>query len=259
MVVAVLVGDDDDSEMVAHPEFIPDPDLSRPEMETLQRELAAVARFEDDPPIDPTTLGDRIVAGVDQAFLDDRAISAIVACRGDEVIEQTHAVSELTIPYVPGLLSFREGGPILDAFETLTVEPDLVLFDGSGRIHFRQAGLATHMGVVLDYPSIGVAKSLLCGRPRSSTEGLLEGARVAIEANHRIDAPDGTLLGYAVQTRQYASDSRYINPLYVSPGHRVGPEAAADHVAALCTDYKLPEPVRLADQAADTAKDDYRT
>jgi deoxyribonuclease V len=238
----------------AHPEFLPDPDLSRAEMEAMQREIAAVARFEDDPPLDPAALGDRVVAGVDQAFLDDRAVSAIVALRGGEVIERAGAVSPLSSPYVPGLLSFREGGPIVDAARELDCEPDLVLFDGSGRIHFREAGLATHMGVVLDVPSVGVAKGLLCGSPRASIEGLPEGARVAIETDGDVEAPAGTTIGYALQTRQYDAPNRHVNPVYVSPGHRVGVESAADHVEALCRGYKLPEPIRLADSHADDLK-----
>jgi len=248
-------GDAAASEMEpARPEFVPDPTLSRAEMEAMQGEIATVARFEDDPPIDPAAEGDRIVAGVDQAFPEDRAVSAIVATRSGEVIERASAVSSLAIPYVPGLLSFREGGPILDAARELDCDPDLFLFDGSGRIHFRQAGLATHMGVVLDVPSVGVAKGLLCGTPRDPTTGLPEGARVAIEADGDVEAPVGTLLGYAVQTRQYDSPNRHVNPVYVSPGHRVSAASAADHAKAQCAGYKLPEPIRLADAYAEEIK-----
>ncbi|SFC42902.1 Endonuclease V [Halobiforma haloterrestris] len=260
-------------------DLAPEPGLSREEMERLQREIADAAVFEDDFPFDPATItnpleasanaaasdletpeaADRsqppIVAGVDQSFLDDdRALSAVVATRAGEVIERVHAVTPLEIPYVPGLLAFREGGPILAALEELSVSPDILLFDGSGRIHFRQAGIATHIGVVRDVPSVGVAKSLLCGEPVEDTENLPAGTRVPIEADSSVDAPDGTLLGYALQTRQYDSPDRYINPLYVSPGHRVGPETAADVVEALATSYKLPEPVRLADSYAEEAK-----
>ena len=243
-------------------------------MESLQTEIAEAAVFADAIEIEPAHLTDPlaatasgddrpVVAGVDQSFLldDERAVSAVVAMRaagdGWEVIERVHAVTPLEIPYIPGLLSFREGGAILDAVETLSVEPDLYLFDGSGRIHFRQAGIATHVGVVIDRPSVGVAKSLLCGTPVGTTEGLAAGERVGIEANRRVDAPDGTLLGYAVQTKQYDSPNRYVNPLYVSPGHRVGPETAADVALALSTGYKLPEPIRLADAYADEAKTEY--
>ncbi|MGM0590915.1 MAG: endonuclease V [Halobacteriota archaeon] len=274
------------------PEFVPDASASREEMEVLQREVAAAARFEDALDCDPEaiSLGDDrqieidgdsfdgesfdgdestspedrpLVAGVDQAFLDDAAISAIVLMRGSTVIEHVYAVSTLSIPYIPGLLSFREGGPILDAFERLERTPDLVLFDGSGRIHFRQAGLATHMGVVLDLPSIGVAKNLLCGTLSVTPDGRPAGWRAPVFADGDVESVDGhrldaeTVIGYAYQSRQY--DNRpVINPLYVSPGHRVSASTATDLVARLCGGYKLPEPTRLADAYADEVKAEVR-
>jgi len=249
---------------VQRPDLLPDPALSREEMESLQREIAAEAAFSNDLPFDPTMITEGplsapgeeppLVAGVDQSFLDDQAISAVVVSRGGEVVEQVYAVTDLSIPYIPGLLSFREGGPIVDAFEELSTEPDLVLFDGSGRIHFREAGIATHMGVVFDVPSVGVAKSLLCGTPVDATDDLPEGARVPIEADADVTAPNGTVIGHAVQTRQYESGSQSINPLIVSPGHRVDADTAADLVAALTSGYKLPEPTRRADAYAEEAK-----
>ncbi len=249
---------------VERPDLLPDPALSREEMESLQHDIADEAVFENDLPFDPATVTEGplstpgeeppLVAGVDQSFLDDRAISAVVVSRGGEVVEQVYAVTDLSIPYIPGLLSFREGGPIVDAFEELTVEPDLVLFDGSGRIHFREAGIATHMGVVFDVPSVGVAKSLLCGTPVDATDDLPESARVPIEADADVTAAEGTVIGHAVQTRQYESSSQSINPLIVSPGHRVDADTAADLVAALTDGYKLPEPTRRADAYAEEAK-----
>ncbi|MFB6300573.1 MAG: endonuclease V [Halobacteriales archaeon] len=237
--------------------FVPNPSLTREEMEALQHEIAAAARFADDPPRDPGSVETDLVAGVDQAFLDDRTVSAIVVLRDGEIVERVWADAPLEIPYIPGLLSFREGGSILAAFEALDSDPDLVLFDGSGRIHFRQAGLATHIGVTLDRQSIGVAKNLLCGHPRESlADPLPAGGRVLIEADDSVSAPTGTIIGAAVQTRQYDTGDRYINPVYVSPGHRVGVETAADCVEALCSGYKLPEPIRLADRYAGEVADD---
>jgi deoxyribonuclease V len=249
-------------------------------MEALQLDLAEAAVFENDFAFDPsavagsaegtqTTLGDSgvqspsadeppVVAGVDQAFAADgeKAVSAIVVTRGDAVIERVHAVEPTEIPYIPGLLSFREGGAILSAFEALSVRPDLAVVDGSGRIHFRQAGIATHIGVMLDLPAVGVAKNLLCGRPRESLDSyLLEGSRVPIEADDRVTAPEGTIIGYAYQSRQYDNpEKRHVNPLYVSPGHRVDAETTTDLVARLCAGYKLPEPTRRADSYADEVK-----
>ena len=250
----------------AEPLERPDEDRSRPEADRTRPEADRTrpdecrsqddeSRSRDDDRTAP------IVAGVDQAFDLEReqAISAIVAMSPAggtwSVVERVHAVTPLEIPYIPGLLSFREGGSILAAVTNLSVTPDLLFFDGSGRIHFRQAGIATHVGVVLDVPTVGVAKSLLCGDPVETTTDLAPGERVAIVATDAVDAPNGTTIGYAVQTRQYDSPTRHINPLYVSPGHRVGAETAADLAAALALEYKLPEPIRLADAHAATVRD----
>ncbi len=243
---------------LARPRFLPDPDRSRAEMEALQRELAEAAVFADDLEHDPAVLGTHSgppVAGVDQAFRgageQEEAVSAAVLVRGQRVVGNASAVREAAIPYVPGLLSFREGEAVLAALQGLSGDPAVTLVDGSGRIHFREAGLATHVGVALETPTVGVAKSLLCGEPRQSVEGLETGERVAIEADSDVSAPEGTVVGYAVQTRQFDSPKRHINPVYVSPGHRVSAETAAEVVLACTAGYKLPEPTRLADAAAD--------
>ncbi len=280
-VVPAVVADGSEMRVVA-PRFRPDPALSHHEMETLQREIADVAVFSDDLPFDPELVGRRnetlagageaapanrstnedtdpsettipTVVAVDQAFLDDRAVGAAVALRGGDVIERTHAVTQVEIPYIPGLLAFREGEVALAALESLDAKPDLLLVDGSGRIHYREAGIATHLGVLFDVPAIGVAKGLLCGTPREPVDDLPEGERVPIEAGDDVTAPTGETIGYAVQTRQFDS-SRRINPVYVSPGHRVGAETAADLALATCAGYKLPEPIRLADAYAAEAK-----
>ncbi|GGJ09504.1 endonuclease V [Halobellus salinus] len=255
------------------PEFVPDPDpdpdTTRERMETLQSDVAAAATWTDAFEFVPESVGavDRtlstpdsdppLVAGVDQAFLDDRAVSVVVVSRGGTVVERVHAVTDVAIPYIPGLLAFREGGPILSAFAELGCDPDLAVFDGSGRIHFRQAGLATHIGVTLDVPSVGVAKGLLCGTPDEGVDGREEGWRTPIRADADVtNADPGTAIGHALQSRQYDS-TRKINPLYVSPGHRVGVGTATDLVERLCAGYKLPEPTRRADAYADDVKQEY--
>jgi deoxyribonuclease V len=252
-----------------HSEFVPDPEATREGMESLQLDVASAATWTDDFPFTPKSVGaaDRslsapdadppLVAGVDQAFLDDHAVSVVVVSRGGTVVERAHAVTDLSIPYIPGLLAFREGGPILAAFAELDCDPDLAVFDGSGRIHFRQAGLATHIGVTLDIPSVGVAKGLLCGTPDEDVDGREKGWRTPIRANDDVaNAEPGTVIGHAFQSRQYDS-SRSINPLYVSPGHRVGVGTATDLVERLCDGYKLPEPTRRADAYADEVKRTY--
>ncbi len=237
---------------VVRDRFRPDGSLSTAEMEALQCDIAETAVFADATDVTPAAVrdGTALVAGVDQAFLEERAVSAVVVCRGSQVVTREHAVTPLEIPYIPGLLAFREGQPILAALERLDVEPDVLLFDGSGRIHYREAGLATHVGVCLDVPTVGVAKSLLCGEPAGPVDALREGDRVTIEADDEMTAPTGTVVGYAYQSRQYP-DSTTVNPLYVSPGHRVSAETAVDLVAAAGGEYKLPRPTRLADRYAD--------
>jgi deoxyribonuclease V len=284
------------------PEFVPDPSLSRGEMEALQRDIAAAATFDDDLSVDPAGVrvddpidldavrgdgpgtaevaGDQqrlgggpagdasgpgdgatgvdgpLVAGVDQAFVDDRAVSVVVLFRDGVVVERAHAVEPTEIPYIPGLLSFREGGAILSAFAALEREPDLAFVDGSGRIHYREAGLATHVGVTLDLPTVGVAKSLLCGTPDGSLDGKLPaGSRIPVAADEQVEtAESGTVVGHALQTRQFESGSRHVNPLFVSPGHRVSAGTTADLVEQCAAGYKLPEPTRLADSYADDVK-----
>ena len=240
---------------VVRERFRPDGSLSREEMEAMQRNIAAAATFADDADFDPPDVwsGEAVVAGVDQAFLEKRAVSAVVALRGGEVIARASAVTPPSIPYVPGLLSFREGEPILAALESLEVDPDVLVLDGSGRIHFREAGLATHVGVCFDVPAVGVAKNLLCGRPRDPVDALSEGARIPIEADDSMTAPDDEVVGHAYQSRQYPN-STTVNPLYVSPGHRLSAATAVDVVEASGGEYKLPRPTRLADQFADELK-----
>lgn len=271
---------------LVRPEFVPDPDASREEMEALQMELAASASFADgdlvergavgvDEPFDLNTAFENvsdpqtgvstsdaadagpIIVGIDQAFLDDEAVSAAVAIQGDRVMEVACGRTPLEIPYIPGLLAFREGGPMIEALETLSVDPDLLVVDGNGRIHYRQAGIATHIGVLFDVPAVGVAKNLLCGTPsRDLSDPLPAGTRVEITADDEMTAEPGTTVGYAYQSRQFPDpERRHVNPIFVSPGHLVGAETAVDLLEGLCAGYKLPEPIRLADRAAAECKD----
>jgi len=263
---------------VARSEFLPDAALDREAMESLQREVARAATFHDDLPVAPAavaledalsldrgadaslddSVGDGpVVVGVDQAFPADRdvAVSAAVALRDGRVVERSVAEAPLEFPYVPGLLSFREAPAVVAALRGLDAEPALLVLDGSGRIHFRQAGIATHVGVLFDAPAVGVAKNLLCGTPARSLDGPLPaGERVPIRAGDGVDpvstAGDWPVVGHAYQSRQFSDTARrHVNPLYVSPGHRVGAGTAIDLVGALSAGYKLPEPTRLADAA----------
>jgi deoxyribonuclease V len=220
-----------------------------------------------------------VVVGVDVAFPGDRAVAAAVALDGHAgaagghgdatpresdrterddraragVVATAHAVTDPGMAYVSGLLAFRELDPVLAALDALPVVPDLLVVDGSGRIHYREAGLATHLGVVLDCPAVGVAKNLLCGRLAGPVDDLAVGERVPVHADAEYETDTDGVVGHAVQTRTFAGDRR-VNPVYVSPGHRVATPTVPDLVVATTTGYKLPAPTRAADRLADRVR-----
>lgn len=232
---------------IAWPEYMPDPGMTREEMEELQREIAAEAVFHND------FKARDVVAGVDQAFLGDKIVSGAVVMKDGEVIERKNVVQDVDFPYIPGLLAFREAPAIAAVLQRLENEPNYLMLDGNGRIHYREAGIATHIGVLFNFPAVGVAKNLLCGELERDTDKLGEGEKVEIRTGEEFEYD--ALLGYAYQSKQF--DSYRINPVYVSPGHRIGAETAVELVEEHCKDYKLPEPVRLADQYVDEVKKEY--
>jgi len=204
-----------------------------PEAEGIQRSLASqvVRRNEVNAP--------GLIAGVDISPPDRRGMArgAVVVLRFPEleVVEHSVVQQRVGFPYVPGLLSFRETPLILAACERLTLTPDLFIADAQGIAHPRRLGLASHLGLLLDVPAIGCAKSILCGRhgelgeePGSYTP-LLDGDEV---------------IGAALRTKRGSS------PVYVSIGHKVDLEAALHWVMACLRGYRLPEPTRLAHLAA---------
>lgn len=180
------------------------------------------------------------VAGVDVSYSGDHARAAIVVLRFPDMAPLAAVTAEvpLTFSYVPGLLAFREGPAVLAAWEKLPLAPDLLLFDGHGIAHPRGIGLAAHLGLWLDKPAIGVAKSRLYGRH----------AGVGSQAGDRSELYDerepGRVTGAALRTRQNAK------PVYVSPGHLIDVEHAVTFVLACCRGCRLPEPTRLAHRAA---------
>jgi deoxyribonuclease V len=150
-------------------------------------------------------------------------------------VEQSVAEVPLTFPYVPGLLSFREMPVLIEAFAKLSLRPDLLLADAQGLAHPRRFGLACHLGLLYDIPTIGCAKSRLCG----------EHDEVGPERGSRTALRDGAeVIGAVVRTRDD------VKPLYISIGHRIGLEEAVEWVLRCCRGYRLPEPTRLAHLAA---------
>lgn len=167
----------------------------------------------------------RTIGGVDQAFINDTVLSCIVVCeyRSLEVKEITCSSMRVRFPYIPGFLAFREGPVIIKTWKKLKVKPDILLVDGNGVIHPRMAGLASHVGVLLNIPTIGIAKSLLCGEVR--------GKEVFI---------NGKKVGFELITKKGCK------PVYVSPGHRVSVNTSVSIVKSCLRGHKLPEPLRLA-------------
>ena len=208
-------------------------DVSPKEAIAIQKRLAAQVVREDEPQ------EVRRVAGVDISVDRARGVgtgAVVVLSYPDlEIAEVEVAQAPLTFPYVPGLLSFREVPVLRAAFERLSGAIDLLLVDGQGRAHPRRFGLACHLGLLLDVPAIGCAKSRLLGEHDAPDEA----------AGSRADLIDrGELIGGVLRTRTG------VKPLFVSLGHRIGLAEAEEWVLRCCRSYRLPEPTRLAHQAA---------
>jgi deoxyribonuclease V len=200
----------------------------------LQTDLARQVRLRDDF-VRPL----RTVAGFDVGFEDggDTTRAAAVLLDADTLqpLETQLVRVPTTMPYVPGLLSFRELPALLQALAALSQPPDLAFIDGHGIAHPRGLGIAAHFGVATGLPSIGVAKKILTGSGPDPHD--TRGAYTALRR-------DGRQIGWLLRSKLRC------NPLVVSPGHRVAMASAADLVMRFVTRYRLPEPTRLADRLA---------
>lgn len=209
--------------------------LDRAAAIALQRDLAGRVCIQPQQTVTP-----QLVAGVDVScrWQSNRFHAAVVVLNFPDLRPVATAVASARndFPYLPGLLSFRELPVILQAFRLLPVVPELVLVDGQGIAHPRGIGLASHLGLWLELPTIGCAKSRLYGR--HEPVGDRRGDR------QPLTSPNGERIGVVLRTRDR------VKPLYVSPGHLVGIEQAAELVLACGGGYRLPEPTRLAHQAS---------
>lgn len=176
----------------------------------------------------------KYIAGIDIALTPDGmgyCIIAVFTFPQLELCEEVFSSDPITFPYVPGLLSFREGPLVIKAYEKLHIKPDLLIFDGQGIAHPRRCGIASHLGVILDVPSIGCAKSRLCG---TYTEpGPNKGDRAYLYDKDEI-------IGVVLRTRTR------VKPVFVSPGHKVGIDEAADIIMQCTDNYRVPLPTRYA-------------
>ena len=208
-------------------------DLSTQEAIALQKDLAK--QVIHDTPLDLNTV--QTVAGVDVSVKNNISRAAVVVLRyPDLTILETAIASQPTpFPYVPGLLSFREGPVLVGAFEKLQHIPDVFIFDGMGRIHPRKFGIASHMGLWLDKPTIGCGKTYLIGdydEPDSD-----KGAYSTLTYH-------GERLGVVLRTR------KNVKPVFISPGHRMDIASSIALTMAVTPKYRLPEPIRAAHNAA---------
>lgn len=197
---------------------------------SLQKKLSSCVRQK------PLPKSIRLVAGADVAF--DRkselffASVVVLSFPRLKMVEEVWAHHPSTFPYIPGLLSFREGPVLLKAFEQLKLTPDVVVFDGQGLAHPRRLGLACHMGLWLGIPSIGCAKSRLVGESRQL--GNRRGASEPL-----VDNDDQ--VGVVLRTKDN------VKPVYVSPGHFSDFETSTQLMLSCSPKYRIPEPTRLAD------------
>lgn len=197
----------------------------------LQRELAQRIVREDQ-------LGEvRCVAGVDMALNEEsgmaRAAVVLLSYPDLEILERHVYEEPVRMPYIPGLLSFREAPSVLGAFARLRQQPDLVMVDGQGIAHPRRLGIASHLGLWLDLPTIGCGKSILVGHH----------AHLSEEAGSWVPLVDnGETIGAVLRTRAH------VKPMIISLGHRISLETSLRYVLACSRGYRLPEPTRQADK-----------
>lgn len=217
------------------PALVPEWNRNVPELRELQLQLAKQVKLKDDFPKKLCT-----VAGFDVGFEDDgtvtRAAAVLLDAQSLEPLESHVARLPTRMPYIPGLLSFRELPALLEALRRFSSPPDLVLVDGQGIAHPRRFGVAAHFGVATDLPTIGVAKKVLTGTPSTALHEM-RGAFTTLRE-------DGQQIGWLLRSKPGCL------PLVVSPGHRVAMATAPEMVMRFVTTYRLPEPTRLADRLA---------
>ena len=206
-------------------------DLTPKEARALQENLRSRLRFR------PLSRPPRTVAGADISLprFGRRAVAGIVVLSYPdlEIVEESLVDGEVNFPYVPGLLSFREGPLLERAFSRLRRKPDLVFFDGQGIAHPRGLGIASHLGLRLGVRAVGCAKSRLWGEPLSEPPDDRGGWTP-------LRSPGGDTVGAVLRTR------KRVKPVFISPGHLVNLEGAIEYALAVSPRYRIPEPIRAA-------------
>ncbi len=214
-------------------DFFPS-DTSREALLAVQRLVAEMAITKDD----FNKL--HIIAGVDEAFVEDTIISGIVVLDYNslEVIERAYSIQPVSFPYIPTFLTFREGPAIVKTYKKLNVTPDILMVDGAGINHPRGAGIATHIGVALDIPTIGITKKILCGSGITPSQ-VGKAASLIYNGRH---------VGWLIKSNKRS------RAIIVAPGHRVSLDSSLLIVKACLRGHKLPEPAKLAHEYVNNLK-----
>lgn len=206
-------------------------DVSPQDAVQIQKQISKKIKTED-------TFGEiKHVAGADVGYKSGRAVAAVVVFSFPQLKEMERVVlpGKVTFPYISGLLSFREIPVLLKCFLRLKTNPDIILVDGQGIAHPRRLGLAAHLGLFLEVPTIGCAKSLLWGKVEEPTKE---------SSSYEYLYDKGEVIGAALRTRTNVKE------IFVSPGHRISLDTSIRIVLSCCNKFRLPEPIRRAHQAA---------
>lgn len=219
--------------MKARPDLLHPWNVSPKEAVAIQQQLRRLIRQEPD----LATVEAHRVVGIDVSIKKGiaRAAVAVLSYPSLKPLDVALAEVPVSFPYVPGLLTFREGPVVLAALARLRMEPDVLIFDGQGTAHPRRLGIATHIGILVDRPSIGCAKSRLWGKHQEP--GPEKGDYALLYDGEEV-------IGAVVRTRTG------VKPVYVSVGHRIDLTSAIEYVLNCCTRFRLPETTRLAHRAA---------
>ena len=185
--------------------------------------------------LEPLNSPVELVAGADVSYSkgSNTFYSGVVILRLSDmsIIEEATAEGNVDFPYIPGLLSFRESPVLIKAFEKIKITPDAVIFDGQGIAHPRSLGIASHLGLILDIPSIGCAKNILVGEYNNLGDEFGEYSLMMYK---------NKAVGAAVRTK------KKVSPVFVSPGHKIDIESSINTILRVCRGYRLPEPTRQA-------------
>ena len=195
------------------------------EQEKLARKISLKDAFEEI----------NLIAGCDINYYENTIIVGFIIFKGDEIIEKSNEIREVKFPYKPGFLSYREAPSILEAYYKLKHEPDLIMITRNGVMHPRRFGLASHIGIALDKPVIGVSKTLLYGEVKDGKV-----------------YDDDKLIGYELRIKEQS------NPIYVSPGNKVSMKTALEIVKNNIKNHKLPEYLHIVHKYTNKIKKDYR-